>query len=284
MRFRKTDRTSPLDPAEYPIDNEFYDRLGDLWWDRQGQMSGLHEMTPARLEYFDRAFTLVLGKEIRRSGVFIDVGCGGGILTEALAGCGYRITGLEISEGAVSAARRHAAASGARVEYRRGSVYDIEMETESVDGVIASDLFEHVHDLSRGVSECARVLKRGGVLAFDTVNRTWLSLMGAIWIVQKWLRLMPANTHHWRMFITPGELETVFLRSGLKICEIRGISPAAHPLGLAYKLWKERKFGPYKISSDLRISYIGYAVKGNSVSKATDLRISQKSANTHGMV
>ena len=200
--FRRTDRTYPLERARYPIDNEFYDRLGDLWWDRRGPMSGLHEMTPARVQYFDRAFTLILGKEIRRSGVFVDVGCGGGIVTEALARLGYRITGVDISEGALAAARSHAAASGANVEYRRGSAYDLEMETESVDGVIASDLFEHVHDLPRAVSECARVLKRGGVLAFDTVNRTWLSLVGAIWIVQRRLRLMPiehpslANVYH----------------------------------------------------------------------------------------
>ena len=263
MNFSRIDRTLPLDPAGFGIDNEFYDRLGDLWWDPQGPMSGLHEMTPTRLKYFSRAFTRILGDEALRSGRFIDVGCGGGILTEALARRGYKITGLDVSEGALSAARRHASASAVNVEYRRGSVYDLHVESATVDGVIASDLFEHLHDFPRAVSECARVLRAGGVLAFDTVNRTWLSLFGAVWMVQKWLRLMPPHTHHWKMFITPGELKTVFSRHGLQVAELRGISPAGHPVKLAYRLWKHRRFGRYRLSSDFRISYIGYAVKGD---------------------
>jgi len=99
------------------------------------------------------------------------------------------------------------------------------------------------------------------VLAFDTVNRTRLSLLGAIWVVQKWLRLMPPHTHDWRMFITPGELKAVLSTFGLEVREILGLSPAAHFLRLPYNFWRHRKFGPYKLSSDLRISYIGYAVK-----------------------
>lgn len=257
----RTDRTSPLDPGRFRIDNDFYGDLGDLWWDREGRMSALHEMTPVRLEYFDGAFTRALGAEVRSSGLFVDVGCGGGILTEAMAGRGYRMLGLDVSEGALSAARRHAAAAGARVEYRRGSVYDLGMETGTVDGVIAADLFEHLHDFPRAVSECGRVLKPGGVLAFETVNRTWLSRVGAVWLVQDWLRLMPPHTHHWRMFISPAELKTVFQGYGLEVGEIRGISPAAGALTLAWRLWKKRTFGRYKISSDLRISYLGYAVK-----------------------
>lgn len=266
MRVGKVIRTAPVDPASVRIDNAFYDDLGDLWWDREGQMSPLHEMTPVRLAYFDQIFTRLWGTENRHSRRFIDVGCGGGILTEALAGHSYQITGLDISEGALRAAKRHAAARGVKVEYGSSSAYHLGITTECVDGVIASDLFEHLHDFPRAVSEMARVLKPGGVLAFDTVNRTWLSLLGAIWVVQKWLHLMPPCTHDWRMFITPGELKAVFAQFGLEVREIRGLSPAALFLWLPYNLWKHRKFGPYKLSSDLRISYIGYAVKTPSPS------------------
>ena len=261
MRIRKVIRTKPVDPVSVRIDNAFYDDLGDIWWDRQGQMSGLHGMTPVRLAYFDRTFTRTLGKEIRPSGRFIDVGCGGGILTEALAALGYPINGLDISGGALQAARRHAARSGVKVGYGRGTAYHLGIKTGILDGVVASDLFEHLHDFPRAVSEMARVLKTGGVLAFDTVNRTWLSWLGGIWLVQKRLRLMPLHTHAWKMFITPGELKAVFSNSGLEVREIQGLSPVAHFLVLPYRLWRYRKFGPYRLSSDLRISYIGYAVK-----------------------
>jgi len=261
MKISRVTRTVPVDPVAVKINNAFYSDLGDLWWDREGQMAGLHEMTPVRWAYFDQIFTQILGTEICQTGRFIDVGCGGGILTEALAKVGYPITGFDISEGALKAARRHAAASGVKVEYRRSSAYHLGIKTERVDGVIASDVFEHLHDLPRAVSEMARVLKLGGVLAFDTVNRNWWSLLGGIWVLEKWLHLVSPHTHDWRMFITPGELKAVFANFGLEVREIRGLSPVAHSLRLLYNLWKHRKFGPYKLSSDLRISYIGYAVK-----------------------
>ena len=261
MKIGRVTRTVPVDPVAVKINNAFYGDLGDLWWDQEGQMAGLHEMTPVRSAYFEQTFIQVLGTEICQSGRFIDVGCGGGILTEALARRGYQITGLDISEGALRAARRHAAKSGVKVEYRRSSAYHLGIKTENVEGVIASDVFEHLHDFARAVSEMARVLKLGGVLAFDTVNRTWRSFLGGIWVLEKWLHLLPPHTHDWRMFITPRELKDVFANFGMEVREIHGLSPVAQSLRLLYNLWKHRKFGPYKLSSDLRISYIGYAVK-----------------------
>ncbi len=259
----KSSRTDPLSPS-LKIDNAFYDRLGDLWWDPKGQMSALHEMTPVRLAYFDGIFRKFLGPATVRSGRFLDVGCGGGILTEAMAQVGYRMVGIDVSRGALQAARRHARVSGIAVTYGRGSAYHLGIKSGSMDGVVASDLFEHLYDLPRAVSEAARVLRNGGVLAFDTVNRTWLSLIGAVWLVQKWLHLMPLHTHNWNMFITPGEMQKVLSRSGLQMQEIHGLSPVAHPLRLAYNLWKKKSFGRYEISSDLRISYLGFAVKSSS--------------------
>ncbi len=261
---KKTVRTDPISPLSFKIDNEFYDRLGDAWWDPKGRMSALHEMTPVRLAYFDRIFRKFLGPATVQSGRFLDVGCGGGILTEAMARIGYPILGIDVSGGALRAARRHAEVSGIKVAYGRGSAYRLGCKSGSMDGVVASDLFEHLHDLPRAAAEAARVLKSGGVLAFDTVNRTWLSLTGAIWIVQKWLRLMPLHTHNWRMFITPGELQAVLSRCGLEMREVHGLSPVAPPLKLAYTLWRKKLFGPYQISSDLRISYIGFAVKSSA--------------------
>ncbi len=257
-------RTAPVDPRRARIDNSIYETLGDSWWNPEGTMSPLHSMTPARLAYFDRVFSQILPPERRRPVRFIDVGCGGGILTEALAARGYPISGFDLSRGALEAAQIHSRESGVNLPYGRSSAYHLGIRTGSVDGVIASDLFEHLHDFPRAASEMSRVLKPGGILAFDTVNRTWLSFLGAIWVVQKWLRLLPPHTHAWNLFITPGELKSVFSASALEVREIRGLSPAANPVFLFFKLWRKGQFGPYRISADLRISYIGYAVKISS--------------------
>lgn len=259
--FKCWDRAVPVEGRTALINNQFYDDLGDSWWDPAGPVSGLHEMIPVRCAYFDQAFVGVLGEEIRQSGQFIDIGCGGGLLTEALGKRGYHVTGWDISEGALNAARRHAAASEVRVDYRKGSAYHLEIPSSSVDGVIAADIFEHLPNLPGAVSEVARILKPGGVLGFDTVNRTWLSFLGAIWVVQTWLHVMPPHTHNWRLFITPTELTTVLANFGLEMRQIRGLSPAAHPVKLLVHLWQHRKFGRYRLSQNLRISYIGYAIK-----------------------
>ena len=259
-RFRFV-RTAPVDPSIANINNEFYDELAEAWWDPKGSLAGLHEMTPTRINYFHEVFARVLGSAIQQSGQFVDVGCGGGLVTERLAGLGYRIIGYDISERSLDAARRHADLSGIRVEYRKGSAYDLPLPTGSADGLVASDIFEHLHNLPLAVSEMARVLRPGGVLVFDTVNRTWLSLFGGILVTQIWLRLMPPRTHNWKLFIKPKELAVLFARFGLGLKEVRGLSPAGGILKLAFRMLKEGRFGPYEISRDLRISYIGYAVK-----------------------
>ncbi len=255
------DRTEAVDPRDVPLENEFYGRLGDRWWDLGGSLSSLHEMTPARAAYFDGVFTAALGENRRRSGLFADVGCGGGILTEAMSRRGYSMIGLDISSGAVAAANRHAAREQLEIRYARGSAYGIPFPSGRITGVIASDVLEHLSDLPRAISELSRILAPGGVLVFDTVNRTLLSLVGAIGVAQNWLRILPPRTHAWRLFITPGELISVLDRFGLETREVRGLSPTGNPVQLFFRLWRRRSLGVYTISRDTRISYIGYAVK-----------------------
>jgi 2-polyprenyl-6-hydroxyphenyl methylase/3-demethylubiquinone-9 3-methyltransferase len=257
----RCDRTKPVKPPATSINNRFYDDLGDAWWDPRGPVSGLHEMTPARCAYFDRVFREILGPEAPKTGRFVDVGCGGGILAESLAGLGYRVVGVDPSRPSLEEARRHAAKTGAPVEYREGSVYRLELETAGFDGVVISDVLEHLLDLPGAIAEMARVLKPGGVLAFDTVNRTWLSLFGAILVAQKLLRLIPDRTHDWRLFIQPEEMKRLLAGAGMALGEIRGLSPAGSLVALAARILRRRRFGPYEISGDVRLSYIGYAVR-----------------------
>jgi 2-polyprenyl-6-hydroxyphenyl methylase / 3-demethylubiquinone-9 3-methyltransferase len=116
-------RLKALDPASTRIDNEYYGEVGDAWWDPRGPLRGLHEMNPARAGYVDKAIMTALGMPPRPQTTVLDVGCGGGILSEELAGRGYRVTGIDAAQGAIDAAKRHASAGGLAIDYRVGSAY-----------------------------------------------------------------------------------------------------------------------------------------------------------------
>ena len=257
-------RTAPLDPRATSIDNACYDTFGDGWWDRSGPAAGLHEVTPIRFEYFDRIFQTRLGPDAKATGTFIDVGCGGGILTEAMARAGYRITGFDVSEPSLEAARRHAAASDVSVTYRSGSAYELDVPTGSVDGVVMSDVLEHLHDLGRAAAEIARVLRPGGVLVFDTVNRTLKSYLLMILAAENLLGMIPKKTHDHRMFISPEELHTVLGGSGLSISELFGMSPKDPILKVFASALRRKRFGDFELSNDLAVSYIGFAARSAS--------------------
>jgi 2-polyprenyl-6-hydroxyphenyl methylase/3-demethylubiquinone-9 3-methyltransferase len=254
-------RIAPLDPSTTSIDNACYDSFGDGWWDAKGPAAGLHEVTPIRLEYFDRIFSTKLGATSKQSGTFIDVGCGGGILTEAMARAGYRMTGFDVSAPSLEAARRHAAAHGVSVTYRAGSAYELDVPSGSVDGVLISDVLEHLHDLGGAAKEIARVLRPGGVVVFDTVSRTVKSYLLMILGAERLLGMIPKRTHDWRMFIRPSELASVFGQNGLTIAEIHGMTPADPIPKVVASVWKHKRFGAFTLSGDLAVSYIGFATK-----------------------
>lgn len=259
------DRTRPVDPGSTRIDNEHYDGFGDAWWDPSGPVAGLHEMNPVRGAYFHDVFRAELGEDALREGRFLDVGCGGGLLTEALAARGYRITGIDVSDSSLAAARRHAEAESVEVRYRRGSVYELDEGSGEVDGVVISDVLEHLHDLPRAVAELVRVLRPGGILAFDTINRTVKSYVVMIVLAQNLVSLVEPRTHDWRLFIKPAELSALLAGRGCEIRGLRGLVPAK-PLPLAVaSVVKKGRVGGFRLADDLSVSYVGWAVKGQPV-------------------
>lgn len=208
------DRLAPIDERDTTIDNAFYSlpQFATQWWndDKKG-LAGLQLLNPARVGYFHRVFAEKLGEAaLTTTARFLDVGCGGGLATEALASRGLHITGIDISEASLESARRHAAEAGVdTVQYRTGSAYEIPFPDASFDGVVISDVLEHLHDVPRAVREMKRVLRPGGVLVFDTLTRTWPSYLVNT-LIQEVLGWTPPGTHDWRLFITPEEMQQAF--------------------------------------------------------------------------
>lgn len=253
-------RLDALDPTDVKIDNEYYHEVGDSWWDRKGPLRALHDMNPARVSYFDEAARAVLGPD-RDAVRVLDIGCGGGLVSERMAALGYRVTGVDLSAASIDVARRHAAAGGITVDYRTGSAFDLPTGNGTVDLVVISDVLEHLHDLPRAVGEIARVLRPGGVVVFDTINRTAASYLKAILLSEKILRIIYPGTHNWRMFIRPDELRAVFTDHGLIVTDVQGLEPVAPPPRIVLDVLRGRPVGPFRLTSSTAVSYIGQAVK-----------------------
>jgi 2-polyprenyl-6-hydroxyphenyl methylase/3-demethylubiquinone-9 3-methyltransferase len=250
-----------LDPNTAEIDNEYYHDVGDAWWDAEsGPLRALHDMNPARVSYFDTTAREIHRRPASEISV-LDIGCGGGLVSEALARLGYRVTGIDLSAESVKVAQRHAAAAGVRVDYRVGSAYDLPNADASVDVVVISDVLEHLHDLPAAVAEIARVLRPGGVVGFDTINRTLRSYLVAILVSERLLKIIHPGTHNWRMFIRPEELRRLFARHGLRLSEVHGLAPAAAPPKLVAALLRGERLGQFTLTRSPAVSYIGHAVK-----------------------
>jgi 2-polyprenyl-6-hydroxyphenyl methylase/3-demethylubiquinone-9 3-methyltransferase len=255
-----------------PVDNEIYNRPGDIWWDEHEPLNAIRTaINPARLEYFSR----VLGElGIDPAGkTVVDIGCGGGLFAEEFARLGAHVIGVDPSSSSLDTARAHASASGLSVDYRQGTGEKLPVDDASVDIACCVDVLEHVDDLDAVLAETSRVLRPNGVYLFDTINRTGLSRFVMIKLFQEW-RLtawMPANLHSWEQFITPDELRTMLDRHELRPRDVVGIGPGVNPPRLILLLRQLRKgkishgeFGHrahFVVTKDQRVSYAGYATK-----------------------
>lgn len=267
-----------------PVDNQLYNRSGDIWWDENEALSMLRvALNPARFGYFRQTLTkrLRLDPASLRA---LDVGCGGGLLAEEFARLGCQVTGVDPSEPSLATARAHASASGLTIDYQVGVGEQLPFDDASFDLVYCCDVLEHVNDLQQVIAETARVLKPGGLYCFDTINRTLFSKLALIKLFQDWeaTSILPPNLHAWEQFITPAELKRLLARRGLEPQEIIGMTPAASPLTII-RLLRRYKRGKasfkqlseaarFKVGGHTLASYMGYALKagGNvGVSSAT---------------
>jgi len=205
-----------------------FDALAARWWDPDGEFRTLHEINPLRLDWIRRYVEL-------DGATVADVGCGGGILAEAMAGCGATVTGVDMAEGPLAVAKLHQVESGAEVDYRRATAEDLAAERPgSYDVVTCLELLEHVPSPVKVIAAVFELLRPGGHAFFSTINRNPKSFLFAIVGAEYLLRLLPAGTHEYRKFIRPSELDGWARRAGLDL--VASIGMQYNPLTKAYTL------------------------------------------------
>lgn len=213
-----------VDPAEIAR----FEQLAARWWDRDSEFRPLHEINPLRANWIDERAP-VAGRRV------LDVGCGGGILAEALARRGAQVTGIDLGEAPLAVARLHGLESGVAVDYRRLSVERLAAEMPaSFDVVTCLEMLEHVPDPAAVVAACARLVKPGGQLFFSTINRNPKSFALAIVGAEYLLGLLPRGTHTYARFIRPAELAAWCRAAGLEVRELTGLT--YNPITRRYRL------------------------------------------------
>lgn len=194
-----------------------FDSLAARWWDPTGDFRPLHEINPLRLDYI-RLRTELRGRRV------LDVGCGGGILTESMAAVGAQVTGIDMAEGPLAVARLHQAESGSSVEYLRVTAEDHAAERAGeYDVVTCLEMLEHVPRPSAIVSACAELVRPGGDVFFSTINRNPKAFMFAILGAEYLLRLLPVGTHEYGKLIRPSELEAWGRHAALELRDSTGM-------------------------------------------------------------
>lgn len=229
---------------------EKFARLAQDWWNPKGPMAPLHKMNPARLAFIRDRLAVDAAAIKPLAGLrLLDLGCGGGLLSEPLARMGATVVGADATGEVLEAARRHAAGQGLAIDYRETTAEALLDRGESFDAVLALEVVEHVAEPAAFLASAAGLVKPGGQLLLSTINRTaksyLMTIVGAEWV----LRLLPRGTHDWRRFLTPDELKRLVAAAGLKVTAAQGM--VLNPLD-----------GRWRLSDrDLDVNYLLAAAK-----------------------
>ncbi|MDA0901578.1 MAG: bifunctional 2-polyprenyl-6-hydroxyphenol methylase/3-demethylubiquinol 3-O-methyltransferase UbiG [Proteobacteria bacterium] len=213
-----TDKTGTIDPAEIAK----FEAMAAEWWDPNGKFRPLHMMNPVRLDYITRQIAAEFGRDLTAERPFeglriLDIGCGGGLLSEPMARRGADVVGADAAERNIPVARVHAEQSGLTIDYRHTSAEALTAAGEQFDVVLNMEVVEHVADPQAYLTACHDLLKSGGLMLCSTINRNPKSFAMAIVGAEYIMRWLPKGTHEWSKFITPDEL--------FKMIEIAGLRP-----------------------------------------------------------
>jgi 2-polyprenyl-6-hydroxyphenyl methylase/3-demethylubiquinone-9 3-methyltransferase len=201
-----------------PAELDKFSALAASWWDPQGELKTLHDINPLRLDWIRDQTGGLDGLDV------LDVGCGGGLLSEAMAAEGARVTGIDLAQESLQIARLHGHESGVQVQYECVSAEDFaDRQPGRFDLVTCMELLEHVPDPASVVRACGQLVKPGGGVCFSTLNRTPRSFALAIVAAEYLLRLLPRGTHQYERFITPSELASAARAAGLEVTSLSGL-------------------------------------------------------------
>ena len=238
-----------LDPREV----ERFASLASKWWDKSGKFRPLHQIGAARLSFIREAVTghfLIDGRKVRAlTGLTIlDIGCGGGLISEPLARLGGLVTAIDPAEENIEVARFHAKEQGLKIDYRAARVEQIAQGGKLFDVAVCLEVVEHVPNPEALIASCAETVRPGGLLIMSTINRTMMAYGLAIVAAENLLGWLPQGTHRWERFVTPQELEAGFHDAGLENVRFSG---------LVFNPLRDR----WTLGSDTDVNYIAAAEK-----------------------
>lgn len=244
------------------VNNAFYEDLGDRWFEDDGHAIALlraegYLKTAYVREVFDR-YRLAEGARV------LDVACGAGLISIPLADAGYRVEGIDLAGGALDVARQRLP-EGADATFRVGDATALDADDATYDAVLLLDMLEHVEKPARVLAEAARVVRPGGLVLFNTFNRTPLSWLVAVHGFKFVVRDAPQHLHVWRLFIPPDTLREMAANVGLHVEEIRGVRPQLN--GAFWRSLRRRRVDPgfrFTYTASLAVGYIGTAVRGET--------------------
>jgi 2-polyprenyl-6-hydroxyphenyl methylase / 3-demethylubiquinone-9 3-methyltransferase len=231
-----------------------FEAMAAEWWDPASKFRPLHMLNPCRLDYVVAQVAAEFGRDPRARRPFeglglLDVGCGGGLLSEPMARLGAAVTGVDAAAGNIPVAEAHAAQSGLAIDYRVGTAEDLAAAGERFDVLLNMEVVEHVPDPARFLAACRELLKPGGLMVASTINRNPKSWLLAIVGAEHLLRWLPRGTHDWSRFITPDELFGLLREAGLEPVDRKGF--VFDPLGWAWRI----------SDRDLSVNYVTTSVR-----------------------